>query len=343
MATILFLDETRPFNGRSLRDGPLGGIQSGTVLLAEAFARFGHQVTAYTLSEEPLDYEGVAWRPLTSLKAGPRAQGDIAIANNLLHLFAYADALPVAWFRNPTSFSRMLKKGSLVPLFRYRPHAVFLSHYHKDITHPLMPFATRRIIEHGVSDAFRRTVPAIRAPAPRAIFTSQPYRGLGWLVDVWTTKIHPQLPDAELHVFTPKARQTPTWLESMRSKGIVRRDSLSKDELAAELQSARVMLYPGHKDETYCNAAAEATASGIPIVTRGIGSLSERVRDGKTGFIAPEPQDFADHAIRLLSDDDLWMRQHADALNDPKIGSWDARAGEWDGHFLEYADLRDLR
>ncbi len=334
MARIIFLDETSPFDGQSLREGPLGGIQSGTVLLAEAFARLGHDVTAYTLTERSTDLEGVAWRPLTALRTGARAQGDIAICNNHLHLFPYVEADPIVWWRNRTNIGRLLRRGELVPLVRYRPHAVFLSAYHRDITHRLLPFRSRRIIEHGVDGLFRRPGSATAAPAPKAIFTSQPYRGLDWLVELWVERIAPAVPGAELHVFTPKSRQAPTHLDRLHNHGVIRRESIPKHDLAQELRAARVMLFPGHKDETYCNAAAEATASGLPVVTRGIGSLAERVRHGETGFIALDREDYAAAAIRLLSDNALWLSQHRAALSDPKIGSWDARAAEWERAFL---------
>ncbi len=331
MARIIFLDQTSPFDGHALRSGPLGGIQSGTVLLAEAFARRGHEVTAFTLTERATDLNGVAWRPLDTRKG---ASGDLAIANNHLTLFDGVAAAPIVWFRNRTSFSRLWRRKSLLPLLRHRPHAVFLSAYHRGITHPLMPFASRRIIEHGVGAEFRRTEPADAAPAPKALFTSQPYRGLEWLIDIWRDRIHPAAPHAELHVFTPKTRQAPIWLDAFGNEGIIRRESIAKADLAQELRGARVLLYPGHKDETYCNAAAEATASGLPIVTRGFGSLDERVDDGATGFIAPDAALYAERAIRLLTDDALWLDQHRAALHDPKLGSWDDRAAEWERAFL---------
>lgn len=334
MARIIFLDRTSPFTGRSLREGPLGGIQSGTVFLAEALARRGHEVTAFTLTGETVAFEGVTWRPLSELEASPGLTADLAISNNHVHLLQLVNATPVVWFRNRTSFSRLLKKKDLVPVFRLRPHAVFLGQYHRAITHPWLPFASRRIIEHGVGEEFRRAEAATAAPAPKAMFTSQPYRGLEWLVEVWESRIFPRVPEAELHVFTPKVRQAQTWLDARRDKGIIRRESIPKAELARELQGARVLLFPGHQDETYCNAAAEATAGGLPIVTRGEGSLAERVREGETGFIAPESSAFAKAAVRLLSDDVLWMAQHRAALADPKIGSWDVRAREWEEAFL---------
>ena len=43
-------------------------------------------------------------------------------------------------------------------------------------------------------------------------------------------------------------------------------------------------------------------------------TLPERVIDGVTGFHRADPAAFAEAAISLLTDDDLWRRQHLAAL-----------------------------
>ena len=39
-------------------------------------------------------------------------------------------------------------------------------------------------------------------PGPRAIFTSNPLRGLDWLLEIWASATRPRVPTAELHVFS---------------------------------------------------------------------------------------------------------------------------------------------
>ena len=53
-----------------------------------------------------------------------------------------------------------------------------------------------------------------------------------------------------------------------------------------DIKKSRIFLIPGHKAELFCLSAQEAKELCVPIVTLGIGSLSERVIHGKTGFIA---------------------------------------------------------
>jgi glycosyltransferase involved in cell wall biosynthesis len=45
-----------------------------------------------------------------------------------------------------------------------------------------------------------------------------------------------------------------------------------------------------------------------------VAALPERVIDGVTGFHQADPAAFAQAAVRLLTDDALWRRQHEAAL-----------------------------
>ena len=75
-----------------------------------------------------------------------------------------------------------------------------------------------------------------------------------------------------------------------------------------DLIKSKVMLLPGHKAELYCIAAEEARELCIPIVTLGIGSLSERVDHGITGFIAKNTDEFANYTLKIFNDYDLWKK-----------------------------------
>jgi glycosyltransferase involved in cell wall biosynthesis len=108
----------------------------------------------------------------------------------------------------------------------------------------------------------------------------------------------------------------------LRSEGVVVRGPVPKSQLVAEFREARAMLYRGDLNETFCLAVGEAQASGVPAVVGTLGSVVERVRDGETGFIARDDDAFADAAVRLLSDDALWRRQHEAALKFQRTWGW---------------------
>jgi glycosyltransferase involved in cell wall biosynthesis len=167
------------------------------------------------------------------------------------------------------------------------------------------------------------------------VFTSNPLRSLDWLLDVWSRAIRPQVPGAELHVFAGAAtygsigarkesvmNAVLTRAKSLRDVGVRLRGPVPKSELIGELRASRAMLYRGDLEETFCLAVGEAQAMGVPAVVENFGSVSERVIDGETGFVAPNDATFADCARRLLTDDALWRAQHLAALARQRSWRW---------------------
>jgi glycosyltransferase involved in cell wall biosynthesis len=331
MIRIDFLYQNQAFSGETLRSQSMGGTESSVVQLAEALARRGNDVCVFNAIAAPRHEFGVQWRPLAQAASYARGQTGIAVANPKLfngltfrsHIF---------WLHNPLKSWRQIRRGNVGPLFRTLPHYVILGEYHGTHVPRWFPSSGRTIIHHGVHEDFFRKAPAAASPSPRAIFTSQPYRGLDWVLGLWP-EIKRQVPGASLDIFAPKAHQAEANAKKAALDGVHVRGSIARPELVEELASARVLLIPGHRDETYCLAAAEATAAGVPIVTLGTGSLSERVRDGETGLIARSREAFIVQAVSLLSDDKLWSAMHHACLADARVTGWDARAEEWEQLF----------
>ena len=63
-------------------------------------------------------------------------------------------------------------------------------------------------------------------------------------------------------------------------------------------------------------------------------SCPNAVRDGTTGYVRDEPQDFADAAVQLLTDDALWRAQHQASLAQQQGLSWDEVAAEFERKVL---------
>ena len=58
------------------------------------------------------------------------------------------------------------------------------------------------------------------------------------------------------------------------------------------------------------------------------------MRDGVTGFVAPDDETFARRAIALLTDDGLWRAQHEAALRLQQGWSWDEMAARFETEVL---------
>jgi glycosyltransferase involved in cell wall biosynthesis len=340
LAEIVMADDGIAFDGDTLATGPLGGAETAFVSLAEALAARSHRVTIHNLCSEPMDRNGVTWKPLNGELPDT---ADLYIANRgdrLLTLVPGAKAR-VFWIHNPAGY---LKKWRyLSKLWRTRPKVVFSSNFHAASFPGCLPSGGGVTIPYGISQPFLAIDPPVGPPAPRAVFTSNPMRSLDWLLDLWAAEIQPSVPGGELHVFSsPKtygdhgdARATAMnavldRAAALADKGVVLRDPLPKRELAAELVTFRALLYRGDPGETYCLSVGEAQASGVPSIVQDIGCVAERVVDGVTGAVASDDKDFAELARRLLLDDALWRDQHRASLERQRSWSWDDAAADFE-------------
>jgi glycosyltransferase involved in cell wall biosynthesis len=303
---------------------PLGGAETAFALLAEAFERRGHAVEVCA-----------AGRDAAAAPAG------MVLASRLPRVFR---RLPrrgrrVLWLHNPGGFLR--KPRHLLPLLAARPRVVTLGPSHSATLPRWLPFRPVEIplaVAPPFSNGARRRAP----PPPVAVFISNPLRGLEWLLDLWTARIRPVVPTAELHLHTgaatyggdPRlaARAAPVLARatSLAGAGVQLREPIPRPALAERLASARAMLYRGDPGETFCLALAEAQAIGLPCVVTPLGAVAERVADGETGIVARTDAAFADAAIRLLSDDRAWSSMHVAALARGPGPDWDAVAARFE-------------
>jgi glycosyltransferase involved in cell wall biosynthesis len=343
MASVVMADDGIAFDGLMAETAPLGGAETAFVALSEALAARGHQVEAYTRCRTPAVHKGVRWAPLSCVF--PRSC-DLYIGNRSHRVIGLVRQARrrVLWLHNPALYLK--KPRNLWRLAWYHPTLVVTGAYHAATIPRWLPCRTHEIIPYGVLDRFR-SAPAREPPAPRAIFTSNPLRGLDWLLDLWVARIKPAVPAAELHIYaggavyglvgTPRARQMDQVLaraDALAASGVRRLPPVGRKALAAALSGARVMLYRGDPGETFCLALAEAQAMGVPAVVQPLGSAPERVIDGVTGQVAEDDEGFVAAAVALLSDNELWQRWHLASLERQRGLNWDDVAARFEALML---------
>ena len=339
MAHIILTDDGIAFDGESLDRGPLGGAETSFIEMARMLASRGHRVQVFNQCPARRDYGGVAWHPLSE---GVPERADLYIANRshkLLRLVPQATAR-IFWIHNPAGY--LLKWRYQWKLAVTKPIIVFSGASHAG-TYPGWAMAGgRHIVPYGITDRFCHA--GLRQPAaPKAVFTSNPLRSLDWVLDAWERDIHPANPAAQLHIFAgsatygavgrSKADQMGPILDRaarLQAAGVILRGPVPKDQLVTELADARVLLYRGDVGETFCSAVAEAQAMGVPTIVQDIACMKERVRDGETGFVVKDQDQFARQAIRLLGDDDLWSAQHRACLDLQRSWGWDQAAAAFE-------------
>ncbi|HLY77938.1 MAG TPA: glycosyltransferase [Caulobacteraceae bacterium] len=325
MAKIIIADATGHYDGRALETEALGGTESTVILTARGLARRGHDVTVHSHCDAELTHEGVRWRPLS---ARPDDACDVYVAVHQPELLGFVPrpkrrVIWVLWGANQLRHYKKLWRMWLHP-----PKPILMSQIQVRDYWPVLP---RRgdisLIHLPLPDAVRGHPPLPVPPPRRAIFASNPQRNLRALVELWGERILPALPDAVLDVYgvnnlKPGEDAWDVWAGTLLPpsaspalKASVRvHRPVPKAELIAAMRGARAMLYLGHKCEAFCLSLAEAQALGTPAVIAPVASLPERVIDGVTGFHRADSAAFAEAAIQLLTDDDLWRRQHLAAL-----------------------------
>ena len=340
MAHVVMADDGIAFDGAMAATAPLGGAETAFVALAEGLSRRGHRVDARSRCHAALDWNGVSWAPLSH---GVPAACDLYIANRGHRVIGLVrrPARRLFWLHNPGGYLK--KPRNLWRLVWYRPVLVVTGAYHASTVPSWLLSGGRRIIPYGVLDHFRRALPR-EPPEPRAIFTSNPLRGLDWLLDLWVSRIRPAVPGAELHLYagaatygaaagSVRARRMERILcraDGLADVGVRRFAPVAHEALAAALAGARLMLYRGDPGETFCLALAEAQAMGVPAVVANRGAVAERVIDGVTGQVAADDETFAAAAIAGLGDDALWRRWHLAALGRQRGLCWGRVAAEFE-------------
>ena len=337
MASVVMADDGIAFDGATAEAGPLGGAETAFVALAEALAAQGHQVEARSRCAAPLRHRDVAWAPLSS---GVPTSCDLYIGNRGHRLIGLVKRphRRVLWLHNPAQYLRKPRMAARIAW--HRPLIVTTGAYHASTIPPWLIDGGRMVIPYGVLDRFRHAEPR-EPPPPRAIFTSNPLRGLDWLLDLWIARIRPAVPGAELHVYAGTAvyggvGKHATAIDAvlaraagLKREGVFRHDPIGRGELIDVLSGARAMLYRGDVGETFCLALAEAQALGVPAVVTPLGSVGERVADGVSGRVAASDDAFVEAAIAVLRDDALWRRWHAGALASQRGLSWDEVAARY--------------
>lgn len=102
---------------------------------------------------------------------------------------------------------------------------------------------------------------------------------------------------------------------------------VAQRELARWCSAATLVAVPSY-NESFGLVAAEAQATGTPVVAAAVGGLTTVVRDGHSGLLVDghEPGAWADALRRVIEDDALRLRLEGGALEQARRFSWERTA-----------------
>jgi D-inositol-3-phosphate glycosyltransferase len=102
---------------------------------------------------------------------------------------------------------------------------------------------------------------------------------------------------------------------------------VAQDALARWCAAATLVAVPSY-NESFGLVAAEAQATGTPVVAAAVGGLTTVVRDGHSGLLVDghDPRAWAAALRRVVEDDGLRIRLEAGALEQARRFSWERTA-----------------
>ncbi|HET8961284.1 D-inositol-3-phosphate glycosyltransferase [Nocardioides sp.] len=102
---------------------------------------------------------------------------------------------------------------------------------------------------------------------------------------------------------------------------------VAQAELARWCAAATLVAVPSY-NESFGLVAAEAQATGTPVIGAAVGGLTTVIRDGHSGLLVDghEPRDWANAMRRVLEDDALRSRLQAGAVRQAELFSWERTA-----------------
>ena len=295
---ICFLDNSIiPYTYNELNSKNIRGGENAIIHLSNELSKLDNEIVVYNSFKDICTINGVKWSNISH--ANKNLTYDIAFTNNDIKLFDKIIAKKyVAFSHSIQSIEKFIRKGQLFSYLKYKPKIVLLGKYHKENRNYLLKLFGTINLEWAVDPLFLETKLDENIIENRAIFTSRRDRNLDLLIKLWIKDIFPKNKSIKLY-------STPSELIN-NDFNIFERNFEDKTTMVKDLLKSKVLLVPGHKGELYCIAAEEARELCIPIITLGIGSLSERVEHGITGFIAKDPEEFAHYTLKIFNDENLW-------------------------------------
>ena len=305
---ICLLDKTDfEYSLNDKHSNKLRGAETILINLYQQLKNLKHDVYVFNNCPKEINNDNSNWYNINKLNYFNNVVFDVAISNADARLFD--NILVKRKFLisySLQSLEKFIRKRQLIAYLMHRPTILRLGKYHRSIRSKITSMFGAEILPFGVDDVFINTKLKMNTDNNLAIFTSRADRNSDLLIDIWNNKIQPKNHNLKL-LITPG-------INNNSNPNIIERNLSSQKNLINDLLKSKIFLVPGHKAELFCLAAEEARELCLPIVTLGIGCLSERVEHEKTGFIANNENEFSNYVIELFKNDRLWNQMRSNLI-----------------------------
>jgi tetratricopeptide (TPR) repeat protein len=346
---IVFYTGGHPFNGRTVYEKGLGGSESALFYIARELANLGYNVRVFNNCDKPGNYEGVEYQESTDFYIYNHFnQMKIFICSRFLKPFKLGvkAKLKILWIHDTADVAYSIIDQDFKNINSVDVDKIYaLGKWQASnwMQYFKIPAQKIYITRNGIDTTLFKENSQNRNPN-KLLYTTRPPRGLQILLDIFP-RIKSNHPEAELHFFTYQAPENDDemkpLMEKVKQPGVFMRGSLTKLELAKELQTSHLLVYPSVFTECCSISTIEAQAAGLPIITTNLASLPETIENNETGVLidgdpnSTEYQDeFLKQTLRLLKDEQEWKRfSEKGKQRGIEYFDWKVVAREWHEQF----------
>lgn len=369
---LAFWQRSLPLQLNDIWDRPLGGTESALIFIARALALRGHHVdlfanmrnaTGAVLRDMPRTLQLLDTREFETHSEQERYDAIIYVRAMMPLLGPRRAPVQVLW--TPDAYDQPFLNAAFAVQLQVETHTFELGLYSlrnvaawTDAIFCVGEWQRHTLLERFGVPAPRCVMmgngvhlphfsnPPLAKRTRQLVYASTPFRGLEFLLR-WFPKIRERVPDATLAVMSGMQlygvsdaqdhAEYASLYALAKQPGVTLCGPLAKSQMGKIFSESRVLAYPNTFAETFCIAALEAQAAGLPIVSTQLGAMPERVRTGVDGVLIPgSPHDsayanaFIDACCHLLTDDAAWQAMHTRMIEQVTPWSYERRAVVWE-------------
>ena len=315
---ICFVDTAKlDYSHKDINNQLIRGAESIFINFSLKLKEFGNEVYIFNNSSKEYYEKNYIWSNLNKIKK--REYYDIVISNNdtqILSKFTTKKKFVIS--HSILTIEKAFRKNQLLSYFRNRPKYLLIGNYHKKKMSNIFSLFGNDIIYYGVEDIFQKTNLSDKIDNNLSFFTSRTDRNLDILIEIWKNDVFKNRSLSKLYVTPIK--------QDLKNYNIFNRPMLSKPEYINQILKSRMIILPGHKAELFCLAALEASELCIPVVTMGIGSLSERIEHNVTGLVSKNKSEFAKNILEMYQNHELWLKIRQNLISRRGQNTWNNAA-----------------
>ena len=316
MKIILIENSTKIYDGYSRNNAQLRGAELALINYSEELAKKKFNVILLNNCNQENVINGVKYININSLKN--KLDCDIAIVNSDANYFKFVNSKKNFLLSHSIqNLEKFIRHKQLLAFLKYKPVVLCFSNYHFSNRSFFTSMFGKKIIIPSIDDDFFNFNLKTNINKD-AIFYSRFDRNGQIVVDMWKRNYRKLYNNNKLFINSDIIDNE----QDLEKFNIYKKPYLEKNKLIEFLSNFRLLIVPGHKGEVFCNVAEEAKALCIPIVTMGIGALSERVRHNFNGFICKNIDDFENKIFDLMNNDELYLTLKNNLYKERGLNTW---------------------